>query len=285
MKKILMTVLVVFMAGVVVIAASKNTIARVSVEKGVEMVTGLKLSIDKLDIGIISTLVGIEDLKLFNPAGFEDKLMLDMPEIYVDYDLPAILGGKIHLNDVRLEMKEFYVVKNAKGELNLNSLNVVKQQKAAEPAAGEKGKMPEMQIDSLTLKIGKVVYKDYSKGGAPQVQEFNIGLDEKYSDINDPQELVSLIVVKALANTTIAKLANFDVKGLQSSIGDTLASAQKIVGTAQDAFNKVSTMSSSTLSGTSTQVQSAIKDTTQTAQNAVKDITEAIKLPFGSKEE
>ncbi|HPN73053.1 MAG TPA: hypothetical protein PKZ41_03555, partial [Candidatus Omnitrophota bacterium] len=238
-----------------------------------------------LDIGIISTLVGIEDLKLFNPAGFEDKLMLDMPEIYVDYDLPAILGGKIHLNDVRLEMKEFYVVKNAKGELNLNSLNVVKQQKAAEPAAGEKGKMPEMQIDSLTLKIGKVVYKDYSKGGAPQVQEFNIGLDEKYSDINDPQELVSLIVVKALANTTIAKLANFDVKGLQSSIGDTLASAQKIVGTAQDAFNKVSTMSSSTLSGTSTQVQSAIKDTTQTAQNAVKDITEAIKLPFGSKEE
>ena len=110
--------------------------------------------------------------------------MLDMSEIYVDYDLPAILGGKIHLRTVRINMSEFVVVKNAKGELNLDALNVVKEQKGAKTAApAEKGKAPEIQIDVLELKVGKVLYKDYSKGGAPQVQEFNLNLDERYTDI------------------------------------------------------------------------------------------------------
>lgn len=279
-KFLLSAVIVVFVVGLAFMTA-KNTIVRISIEKGVEMVTGLKLKIEKLDVGILSTLVGIEELKLFNPSGFEDKVMLDMPEIYVDYDLPAILGGRIHLNEVRIDMKEFTVVKNAKGELNLNSLRVIKEQKADGAEPKEKGKLPELAIDSLSLKIGKVIYKDYSSGGTPQVQEYNIDLNEKYSDINDPNKLVSLIMVKALAKTNIARLTNFDIKGLQSSLGATLGSAQKIVGTAGKVLTNVS---GSTVSGTSSQLNSALKDTGETAQTAIKGIKEAIKLPFGSEE-
>ena len=141
MKKILTSVIVAVLAVVLVVGIAKNPIAKFSVEKAVEVVTGLKLSIGNLNIGILKTLVGINDLKLFNPSGYEDKVMLDMPEIYVDYDLPAILGGKIHLRTVRLNMSEFVVVKNAKGELNLDALNVVKEQKGEKKAApAEKGK-------------------------------------------------------------------------------------------------------------------------------------------------
>ena len=284
MKKVVVTVaIIVFVAGLVLMT-SKNTIVRVSIEKGVEMVTGLRLKIDKIDVGLMTTLVGIDNLKLYNPPGFEDKVMLDMPEIYVDYDLPKILTGKIHLNKVRINMKEFTVVKNANGELNLDSLKVVKEQKTektAEPA--KKGKAPEMQIDSLELKIGKVYYKDYSKGGKPQVQEFNVNLNEKYTDINDPSELVSLIVVKALSNTTIARLTGFDLKGLQGTITDTLGSAQKIVGGVQQVL--VGVGSGQSVPATTGQVQNVVKGTADTAKTAVKDITDAIKLPFESKEE
>ena len=235
MKKSLSTILIGILAIILVLSFTKNAIVKVAVEKGVESVTGLKLHMKSLNIGVIKTLLGITDLKLYNPRGFEDKVMLDMPEIYVNYDLPAIIKGNIHLEEVRINLKEFVVVKNANGELNLDSLKVVKDEKAAAPKEpAKKGKAPKVQIDSLTLKIGKVVYKDYSKGGAPSVQEFNINLNEKYENITDPNKLVSLIVVRALMNTSIAKLAGFDLQGLQGTISDTLAGAQKVLGQATE---------------------------------------------------
>lgn len=271
MKKVLSTILIVVLVVGIVLAAGKNTIARVSVEKGVEIVTGLPLKMKSLNIGIINTLVGIKDLRLFNPPGYEDKVMLDMPEVYVDYDLPAIIKGKIHLEEVRIDLKEFVVVKNAKGELNLNSIKTVqKQQEAAKPAPKKEGKAPEIQIDTLQLKIGKVIYKDYSKGGEPSVKEFNLNLDEKYQNIDDPNKLVSLIIVKALMNTTIGSLANFDIKGLQGSLGDTLAGAQKVVGAATE-----------TLTKTTQQAQEAAKTTTET----LKKTTESLGGLFGGAKE
>ncbi|MBU0880674.1 MAG: hypothetical protein KKE81_00580, partial [Candidatus Omnitrophica bacterium] len=61
----------------------------------------------------------------------------------------------------------------------------------------------------------------------------NINLNESYSDIDDPYELASLIVVKALMNTSIASLANFDLRGLQGTVGGALQHAQKMASTAQ----------------------------------------------------
>jgi hypothetical protein len=282
MKKTVITILAVMLAVILAVGIAKDPIARISVEKGVEMATGLKLSIDTLNIGILKTVLEIKELKLFNPPGYEDKVMLDMPEIYVDYNLPAILGGKIHLRTLRINMSELVVVKNAKGELNLNALNVVKEQKAEkkeEPVKKEKA--PEIRIDVLELKVGRVLYKDYSKGGAPSVQEFKLNINERYTDIDDPNELVSLIIVRAITNTSIARLTNFDIKALEGTITGTLAAGQQVVGQA-----------GALLSGTGgtaaqlTQTAGTVaKETTEAAKKTVEDLQKAIKLPFGAKEE
>lgn len=262
MKRTLTSIIIIVLAVAIVFSAAKNTVARLSVEKGVEVVTGLRLKMRSLSIGVITTNVDIEDMRLFNPPAFEDRVMLDMPEIYVDYDLPAILKGKVHLPEARINLKEFVVVKDKNGKLNLDSLKVVQQEKegaaqAAEPK--EKGKAPAIQIDSLQLKIGKVIYKDYSKGGMPSIQEFDINIDEKYTDINDPNQLVSLIVVKALMNTTIGRLANFDVKGLEGNLGDTLKNAQQVSTEA------------------AAKAQETVKATAETAKETAKTATETVK--------
>ena len=273
MKKTLTSIIIIVIAVAIVFSAAKNTIARLSVEKGVEVVTGLTLKMRSLSIGVITTNVGIEDMRLFNPPGFEDRVMLDMPEIYVDYDLPAIFRGVVHLPKARIDLKEFVVVKDKNGRLNLDSLKVVQQEKAptappAEPK--EKGKAPAIRIDSLQLKIGKVIYKDYSKGGMPSIQEFDINIDEEYTDIDDPNQLVSLIVVKALMNTTVGRLANFDVKGLESNLGDTLKNAQKV--TAEAAAKAQETVKATA---------ETAKETTKTATETVKNTAESLKSVFG----
>ncbi|MDD5634202.1 MAG: hypothetical protein PHW46_02885 [Candidatus Omnitrophica bacterium] len=275
-KKVIMAIAVVL---VVLFAFSvmKDVFVKVAIEKGAEIVTGLKLNMRSLSIGIVRSRVDIKDLKIFNPLGYKDRVMLDMPGIYVDYDLPGVFKGKIHLYEAKIDLKQFVVVKNEDGQLNLNSLKTVQEGKEPkEVKAKEKGKAPEIRIDSLELKVGKVIYKDYSKGGEPSVQEFNINLDEKYTNIDNPNALVSLIVFKALANTTIAKLANFDMKLLKGNIGDTLASAQQmtagLTGKAQEAFAGATQGTGKTLS-----------DTTATLQKTTQGLTEAIGNPFGEK--
>jgi hypothetical protein len=291
-KKIViaLAIIAVVLAAVSVV---KDVVIKTAVESGVEMVTGLKLRISSLRVGMLGTLIDIGGLKILNPAGFKDPTMLDMPKIFVDYDLPAILGGKVHLTDVNIDLKEFVVVKNSDGRLNLDSLNVVKAQKSGgSPAQTSKGKAPQIKIDNLELKIGKVVYKDYSAGASPSVKEFSINLNEKYSDITDPYSLVSIIVVKALMNTTIAGLANFDLSGLKGSIGPALAGAQKaaseaVVKASQSVAQaqKQAAAAQEQAKLAATRAQAAAKDAQEQVSKTADALKDVFKNPFASKDE
>ncbi len=234
MKKIWIILLAV-VGVIIVVLLAKDLIIKASVEKGAELVTGLKLNIGSLKVGILKPIIDIKNLKLLNPRDFPDRTMIEMPEIYVNYDLPAIIGGKIHLPEVRLALKEFVVVKNAKGSLNLDAFKTVQAQKQGKsPSKDTSGKAPQINIDALQLNIGKVIYKDYSKGSTPEIREFNVNLNERYTNVDNLQALVNLIVVKALMNTSVSSLTNFNIKGLEGSIGGVVSGAEKITSTAVD---------------------------------------------------
>jgi hypothetical protein len=274
MRKSFIIISIIF-ALLVAIFFGKNLIVKTSVKAGVKAMTGLKLNIKSMNVGILNSLIGINGLQLFNPPGFVDELMVDLPEVYVDYDLGAFIKRKIHLEEVRLNLKEFSVIKNEKGELNLDYLRVVKGGKE-EKVEGEEGKekektkMPELQIDVLELKIGKVVYKDYSKGTPPKSKEFNVNIDERYENITDPRAFISLIIVKALKNTTIARLTNFNLEALQENVAGKLKettrkvmeTADKVIETGKDDVGK--------------KVKEAAKETIEKATDTMKKF-----LPFG----
>jgi len=253
-------VLIIIIAVIVVGSIFKDLIIRTAVSGGVQAVTGLKLEMRGLHVGLSS--VGIKDLKLFNPAGYPDKIMVDMPEFYVSYDLLGFLSGKAHIKALKLNLSEFVIIKNQNGELNINSLKVVKAQKEAQAAPGKKkAKAPEINIDRLDLKIGKVVYKDYSRGTPPKVQEYNLKLDEHYENITDLYSLGSLIIVKALMSTGLASVTGFDLGPLSSSVSSITTTA---FGTANQAVNV----------GTGV---------AETAAETAKETAETLKriLPFG----
>ncbi|MEF9438444.1 MAG: hypothetical protein L0922_06815, partial [Candidatus Mariimomonas ferrooxydans] len=214
-------IIAIALAVLIVLSFAKNIIARTLVSAGVKAVTGLRISMKSMNVGIIRTLVDIKGLRLFSPAGFPDREMLNMPEAYVDYDLGAFLKGKTHLEEVRLNLKEFVIVKNEKGELNLDSLKVGKK--------ARKEKAPrEFRIDALHLKIGKVIYKDYSAGTPPRVTEFVLNLDERYENITNPYAVSNLIVFRALVNTTVARLTDFELGPLKEQIGGSLGKVKAI---------------------------------------------------------
>tara|TARA_B100001964_G_C13793821_1_gene405691 strand:- start:46 stop:555 length:510 start_codon:yes stop_codon:yes gene_type:complete len=168
-------------------------------------------------------------------------------------------------------------VKNADGQLNLDSLRVVQETEGDElkkdEGKEEETKMPDIQIDLLELKIDRVIYKDYTKGTPPKVKEYNVNINERYENITDPKSFVRLIILKALKNTAIANLTNFDLGKLQRGISGTVKeTAEKALETpgraieiGKDAGEKV---------------KKDAKEAVEKAADAIKKI-----LPFGKKED
>ena len=279
MKRKIIIIPAIVLAVLIALFFGKNMIIKTSVTAGVRAMTGLKLSVGSMNVGVFKSLIGINELQLHNPPGFEDDLMIDLPEIYVDYDLGAFIAGRAHLEEVRLNLREFIVIKNEAGALNLDSLKVVEGEgeeveEEADTGDKEETKMPDLQIDLLDMKIGKVIYKDYSKGTPPKEKIFNVNIEERYENITDPQSFVRLIILKALKNTTIASLANFDLGKLQSGIsGAVKKTAEKALEAQVKALDAGKDLIEEKATGTA-------KETVEKASGAIKKF-----LPFGKKED
>jgi len=194
---------------VVIVILGKNIIAKSAMSGAINAATGLRAEIGSMKVGVFNSRVDIEGLRLLNPEGFEEELMADIPTLYVDYDMGALLERKVHIEELRVNVREFVIVKNKDGKLNIDAL---KGMKAEEGKVEEKPTAPEkqIQIDSFELKVGKVVYKDYTQS-PPKVMEFPVNLDEKYENITDPRKLTYTLVARALLNTAIGKIADIDV--------------------------------------------------------------------------
>lgn len=209
----------------------RNVLVKIAIEQGVRATTGVRVSIQHLHLGLTQASIDIRGLKLHNPWGYRDRVMLDAPQVAMAMRAGELFKGKIHLTSVKLHVKEFVVVKNAKGEVNINALTPVQQgrKKQTRPAKPS-GKAPSIRIDALEYSIGTVVYKDYSAGGAPKVQEFPLNISRKYTNVTQPAFIVSAIIADAVARTAVARLANVDISGVKTVVVDTLKSGAGAAG-------------------------------------------------------
>ena len=212
--------------------------------------------------------------------GVEEKDWCDKCDIHEDSGIPIMnYLYPLELKDFD-EDKMLKVVKETEGE------EVEKDDEKK-----EKTKMPDLQIDLLDLKIGTVIYKDYSKGTPPKERVFNVNIDERYENITDPQSFVRLIILKALKNTTIASLTNFDLGKLQEGISGTVKKtaemAQEAKGRAieagKDAGEKVKETVEETVDKAAEAGKEAGEKVKETAKETIEKAADTIKkiLPFG----
>lgn len=297
MKKIL-DIFIVLAVGVAVLVLMRNVVLKAAVENGVKAVTGMPLTVKKIDVGLAEPYLNIEGLVIKNPPGFHETTLAEIPKIFVAYDFRGILKGKLHFVNVDLNIEKFSVVRNEKGELNLDSLKALAAPKkpgtTPEPAPEKKeGKAPEIQIDVLRLRFGGASYVDYSLGG-PVVKEFNVGLDETYRDITDPNKLVSLIVWKAMMKTPLAMLSGFNLGGLEGGLSDILGSTAGVTGQAYemgkatgDTVTTMATEGASALTDAAkgsgqvaTEAGETLKETAGAVTDSVKDAASSLKKLF-----
>jgi hypothetical protein len=251
MKKILIVILMSIIFVVIVLVVARNFIVKTAITKLVEAAAGVEVKIQNIDIGLFNSYVTINSLTVYNPAQFSDRLMVDLPQIYLDYDLVGFLKNKVHLKKLKIEIKELSVIMNEKGKLNINSLAVL----LPKPTGA---KAPEVKIDVLALKIGKVVSKGYFPVIGEKTTEFYLNIDETFNDVTDPSKVAGEILKKILSRINISDFVNPEISGQVAQIKQQT----------QEAVNKGAEEAKSVAE----EIKSAGKETFEKTKEDLKDI-------------
>jgi hypothetical protein len=205
MKKILLIAVIVLIA-LSVIAVLKDQIIKNTVTMATSQITGAPTTIDSFSLGIIKQTVTVKGFKLYNPPGFPKEIFVDIPAIHVVFVLGDILRKNIHFKEMAISLKELVIIKDKEGKLNVDALKVAEEPQKPKEETTQKqptGQMP-LQIDLLKLSIGKIIYKDYSKGETPKIEVYDLGYKQKtYQNITSAQQLVALILSEAMKGTAI----------------------------------------------------------------------------------
>ncbi len=232
-RKVILGILAGFIILAALILVTKNLVIALAAKGAIRSMTGLSLSVGRLDIGVLRPAIEIRELKLRNPDGFSEPTMLDLKQLSVTYDLPALFKGKVHLPSLTIDLKEFNVVKNKQGVVNIDSLRALQQQAPAQqPAAGQKAPSAKqdsyvIQIDRMDLSIGMVRYMDYTAKASPSIKEFPVNLKASYENITNPQMLISTVVAQALMHTGIAGLSGIKLDNIKEQAVRTLQETGK----------------------------------------------------------
>lgn len=200
---------IILAALVLLVTLVKDQIIKAVVISQARKIMGVKVEIGSLGVSLIHQGIRIKELKVHNPAGFPDDLMVDIPEISIDYDLPAFLKGKLHLPLVVVHLKEMIVVRNKEGKLNVDSLKVAQEGKDAKGKSKEEKEAMQfkLQMDVVTLNLGKVVVKDYSKGEPPAIQGYDLGVNKTFKNVKSAEQFATLILVEAMGPTALKNAA------------------------------------------------------------------------------
>jgi hypothetical protein len=139
---------------------------------------------------------------MYNPSGFPEGIFLFCPKINVIYDPATLFKQKRHFLLMEIELKEMGLTKNKEGKLNVDSLKIVQQSNYSP--------LIPMQIDLLTVSIGKIVYKDYSVGTEPSVRVYDVNSHKSYKSISTKQ-LALLVFADPMKIVAIKKAGIYGV--------------------------------------------------------------------------
>lgn len=252
MKRLLILLLLTGAALGVVTFVFRNALLGAAMEQAVWRLTGFRADVAKLNYTLPST-IEIQGLTIANPEGFRERILTRIPEIYVSLDLPALLKKeRIHLPEVRLNLEEVHIEKNAEGMTNVALLSSVGgaadkgAKPRAKPVSGAKPAMP-FRLDRFELTLREVSFRDHSSlapgssklkvarnvvGGKLRPRKISVDLNvrkEVFTDIEDPKVLVNLVVLKIVYGTTFGKLMGLNPEKLfKETFQGSLASGERL---------------------------------------------------------
>lgn len=224
LKRIVMAFGIIFLLLSVLLftcfAIIKNLKIKNIIENEIEQSLGIRVKIEKVEFSPLLTHVGVSGISIYNPDGFVEEELAYINSIHFVFDpVEIMVRKKPNIYLFGLDLKYLNIIKNNEGKINIEEINPLINQDAV-----TQDKTP-FYFDILILSVGQVKYTDYS-GSIKKEHTYHIGIkDAVFINLKDEQEVVKMIVSKAIENTDIGKLINLKIIPVVSQVGDTVGAA------------------------------------------------------------
>lgn len=157
----------------------KDPILKALAEHRIRRQTGLETRIGKLQVGLRSSTMAIEEFVVRNSPQFGGSALFNIPELYLELDPEQTARGKLGFKEIRLQLSELNVVKDTNGLLNLEALqrSLTAQAPAPATAGGTNAPGPAWHfggIQKLTVSLGRLSMLDLQQPRNNQVIELGI---------------------------------------------------------------------------------------------------------------
>lgn len=168
--------------------------AEVLIQNNLSKASALPVKIGKIHFSLTRPQFSIKDLEFSNSKGFPAAPLTRIGEVKVRYLPPATIGGGFELKKVEVDFREFRLVRNKAGSLNLPVLRPL-------PARGQ-------TIDELVLNLSPVTYTDLS-GQQPVQQTFDLKLEKAvYRKVKGVPGILEILNWEILKRTGVEEKTN-----------------------------------------------------------------------------
>lgn len=172
----------------------KDTLLKSYAEHRIQTQTGLDAKIERLQAGLFSPTLTIENLKLYNAAEFGGSPLLDLPELHLEFESSRLALRKLHFKLVRLRLNELNIMESKNGRTNITGF--VGELQKVSSTHDNNSLAADFQfagIDVLNLTMGMVRYSSLKQPGKDM--DVQLGLkNEILTHIKTLPELSELIL-------------------------------------------------------------------------------------------
>lgn len=172
----------------------KDTLIKSLLERQLRQRTGLPARMEKMEVGLMTPTIAIQNLVLHNASEFGGSVFLDIPDLYLEYHPNDLPFGKMRLKLLRLQLREISIVENLQGQTNLvNFLTEVAPRAQGGKGEGSDGWFELSGIDLLNLSVGRVRYENLRLPRRNQDVQLNLQ-NQIIPNVRSEQDLTALLL-------------------------------------------------------------------------------------------
>jgi|SRR5579862_6076819 len=112
-------IVVLAVVAVVLLLVFKDSILRAVAQHQLRTATGLEVKIGHISSGLLSPVVDIENITVYNTPDFGGTEFLIVPELHVEFDPEALANEKFRIKLLRANVAELDIVRNLAGKTNI----------------------------------------------------------------------------------------------------------------------------------------------------------------------
>jgi len=182
---------VLIIAGMVAVFAGFYYFAKLSLEINVSRIIGTKVTVGSLSLGVFPAEAGLNDVRIYQPKGFEKGVMAKIPSIKARFGPIPFQEGRLSVAALTIDVPQLVVIKDTKGGLNVNELMLG-------------GYKTYINVNEFVFSAGTVIFIDHTAGTKPSVQGYDVNIYERrYSDLPTAEDIAAKMLADILGRTAI----------------------------------------------------------------------------------